>query len=97
MKKLSILALAATALLISGANGIAANNNLHSVITTTKKAAGDVHENSTTLNCYTQTGGWLGNGYGITLAISGVVGNGFGVFGGATYNNDVVCFLIFFR
>ena len=89
MKKLSILALAATALLISGANGIAANNNLHSVITTTKKAAGDVHENSTTLNCYTQTGGWLGNGYGITLAISGVVGNGFGVFGGATYNNDV--------
>ena len=73
MKKLSILALAATALLISGANGIAANNNLHSVITTTKKAAGDVHENSTTLNCYTQTGGWLGDGYGITLAISGVV------------------------
>ena len=89
MKKLSILALAATALLISGANGIAANNNLHSVITTTKKAAGDVHENSTTLNCCTQTGGWFNDGYGITLAISGVVGNGFGVFGGATYNNDV--------
>ena len=85
MKKLSILALAATALLISGANGIAANNNLHSVITTTKKAAGDVTEVSVA-GTYNSSD-WFTGGTNIALGLNNITkSNGFGVLCSTTYS-----------
>ena len=84
MKKLSILALAATALLISGANGIAANNNLHSVITTTKKAAGDV-TNVSVSGTYNSSD-WFSQCTNIALGLNNITKeNGFGVLCSTSY------------
>ncbi len=84
MKKLSILALAATALLISGANGIAANNNLHSVVSTTKNAAGDI-TNVSVAGTYNSSD-WFTTATNIAIGLNNITkSNGFGILCSTSY------------